>query len=85
MYQGIAGFILQYKTRETIVFAEINQGDEFGSFAILQQAIIENQNVDQTLEEGKTFFRQFSVQAISKISYFKLNIDHLIDMKTDFN
>lgn len=35
MYQGIAGFVLQYKIRETIVYAEINQGDEFGSYAIL--------------------------------------------------
>ena len=51
MYQGIAGFVLQYKIRETIVYAEINQGDEFGSFAILQQEVTENQTVDFIIEE----------------------------------
>lgn len=85
MYQGIAGFVLQYKIRETIVYAELNQGDEFGSYAILQQAISENKTVDQIVEEGKPIFRQFSVQAITKISYFKLNIEHLKHMKEHFS
>jgi len=66
------------------VYSYIKAGDEFGSMDICFSSLQNNKKIIDVLELTEHLLRQFTVQAVTNVVGYKLEIKFMKEMKKEF-
>lgn len=80
--KGGAGYVIPSK--RNVVYLEVNEGDDFGQLDIMSCSVDHQLSITDILKSTEALIRQFSVQALSDIEVFSLDLISLGRMSQEF-